>query len=138
MPFRPKRFGQQEQKARRQQSDRQRGSAAERGYGARWDRNSSWYRKQPECILCACGCKRLAEVVDHIIAVSGPDDELFWKLTNWQPLAKVCHREKTNRFDGGFGRKPDTSPAGKAALADMLARAAERAAAIEARMISKF
>lgn len=36
-----------------------------------------------------------AEMVDHVIPVSGPDDPLFWDESNWQPLSNSCHGKKT-------------------------------------------
>ncbi len=44
-----------------------------------------------------------ADVVDHIIPHKG-DQSLFWDSSNWQPLCKHHHDQKTAREDGGFGR----------------------------------
>lgn len=44
--------------------------------------------------MCACGCGRAAEVVDHVIPHRG-DLKLFWRRSNWQGLAKRCHDQKT-------------------------------------------
>jgi 5-methylcytosine-specific restriction enzyme A len=88
----------------RRRQDRQRGSAAARGYGSRWRRYRAWFLALPENVLCACGCGRLSTDVDHIQAVTGPDDRLFWEPTNHQALAHECHSRKTVREDGGWGR----------------------------------
>ncbi|QYR24304.1 HNH endonuclease [Paenibacillus sp. sptzw28] len=91
----------------RQQQDRERGTAHERGYNSRWQKYSRAYLKRNP--LCACDeCARLpvpmpAEVVDHIKPHRG-DTNLFWDPSNHQPMAKRCHNRKTAREDGGFGR----------------------------------
>ncbi|WP_312876112.1 HNH endonuclease [Paenibacillus alginolyticus] len=43
-----------------------------------------------------------SEHVDHIIAVNGPGDPLFWKEDNHQALCQPCHSRKTIAEDGGF------------------------------------
>lgn len=78
-------------------------SAARRGYGSRWAKYSKRYLARPEHRRCACGCGACSDVVDHIKAVRGPDDPLFWDPANHQPLARACHSRKTNHQDGGFG-----------------------------------
>ena len=92
-------------------------SSHARGYTKRWQK----FRKQiiAEHIkergpFCACGCGETfitgqphnpnnAEV-DHIEAVYGADDPLFWKEGNHQVLRKACHSLKTVVEDGGFGQ----------------------------------
>lgn len=85
------------------QYDSHRGSANERGYNARWQRRSKIFLKRPENALCACGCGRPSEVVDHKVPHRG-DPRLFWDEANWQGMAKTCHDRKTATEDGGFGR----------------------------------
>jgi 5-methylcytosine-specific restriction protein A len=89
-------------------SDRQRGTAARRGYGATWQRARRGYlAKHPICVdpyKRHEGQVRAATDVDHIIAVDGPADPLFWDSSNWQPLCHPCHSSKTAREDGAFGR----------------------------------
>lgn len=75
--------------------DRARGSAAKRGYGKRWQEYRERYLRREDHVFCACGCGRLATDVDHIIPVAGPEDPLFWKPSNHQPLAHECHARKT-------------------------------------------
>lgn len=41
--------------------------------------------------------------VDHIVAVAGPADPLFWKTENHQALCGTCHKRKTALENGGFG-----------------------------------
>jgi 5-methylcytosine-specific restriction protein A len=40
-----------------------------------------------------------ATVVDHIIPHRG-DPTLFWDESNWQPLCKKCHDQKTRNEEG--------------------------------------
>jgi len=42
--------------------------------------------------------------IDHIVPVTGPDDPLFWREDNHQPLCHACHSYKTATQDGGLGR----------------------------------
>jgi 5-methylcytosine-specific restriction protein A len=82
-------------------------TAAQRGYGARWQKARRLYLvAHPLCVdphsehgerVVAAMC------VDHIIPHCG-DMALFWDPSNWQPLCKRCHDVKTASQDGGFGR----------------------------------
>lgn len=88
------------------QYDNERGTAAQRGYDARWRKARILFlRRHP---ICECDeCKRLgrilpATVVDHIKPHKG-DPKLFWDKNNWQAMAKSCHDRKTAKEDGGFG-----------------------------------
>lgn len=87
-----------------------RGTAAQRGYGSRWQKARAAFLA--EHTLCECrdggccpnGCLRAATVVDHIVPHKG-DAELFWdSARNWRSLCKRCHDRATARYDGGFGR----------------------------------
>jgi 5-methylcytosine-specific restriction protein A len=91
---------------RRREYDDHRPSAAKRGYGHRWRVYSRWYlRQHPLCVECErAGRVKASTDVDHIEAVDGPDDPLFWDETNHQALCHECHSAKTCREDGGFGR----------------------------------
>ena len=87
-----------------QQRDHQRGSAASRGYDARWRAyRKSFIARHPICNTR--GCRRPTTDVDHIQAVSGPQDALFWDPTNHQGLCHTCHSRKTATSDGGFGHR---------------------------------
>jgi 5-methylcytosine-specific restriction protein A len=96
---------------RRQRFDRERGSAAARGYDSKWRRTRQGFlRKHP---LCAeherQGEVVSAVVVDHIRPHKG-DRALFWDRYNWQPLCKACHDRKTALEDGRWGPAPSPQP----------------------------
>jgi 5-methylcytosine-specific restriction enzyme A len=82
--------------------DRERGSAAARGYDWRWrnpDRTGAADRflaEHPLCVACEAEDGRCvaATVVDHIVPHRG-DMELFWDVTNWQSLCEHHHNAKT-------------------------------------------
>lgn len=81
----------------------QRPSPARRGYTRQWRAYAQAFLARPEHRYCVCGCGRRADTVDHIVAVQGSDDPLFWDPQNHQAMYGDCHRAKTNRHDGGFG-----------------------------------
>jgi len=85
-------------RARRLQIRRQRKSAAQRGYGSRWQRaRALWLAKHPLCEACKRrGVVTEATVVDHIVPHRG-DPQLFWDQSNWASLCKACHDAKTAR-----------------------------------------
>ena len=85
---------------------------AERGYGARWQRERKAFLAQPENVLCVM-CKAegritAATVVDHKDAHRG-DMEVFWDRSRWQPLCKPHHDgakqalEKSGRVQQAIG-----------------------------------
>ena len=91
------------------QYDRERGTAYERGYGARWQKASAAFlRAHPlcQCPECQEGKLRVlpSQVTDHIVSHRG-DMRLFWDRANWQAMSKTCHDKKTAREDGGFGNR---------------------------------
>lgn len=86
--------------------DKLRGTRTERGYDNRWLKASKQFIKGKVCVNCEKnGVYKMSECTDHKIPVSGPDDPLFWDKTNWNPLCKNCHSEKTAKEDGAFGNK---------------------------------
>ncbi len=87
--------------------DRQRGTAAERGYDGRWRAyRADVLRRHPLCVQCqAAGQVRAATVVDHITPHRG-DPVLMWAPTNHQVLCASHHSRKTSSLDGGFGNAP--------------------------------
>jgi 5-methylcytosine-specific restriction protein A len=97
--------------ATRRAHDKARGSAADRGYDARWRAYAKTFiAKHPwcQCERCQRSSDPLpAQHVDHVVAVSGPDDPLFWRETNHRAMAHACHSRKTVREDGALGRSSD-------------------------------
>lgn len=93
-------------KQTRRRQDSQRGTAAERGYGYRWQQaRERFLKRYPLCVHCLKdGQTQAAEVVDHKIPHKG-DKALFWDQDNWQGLCKRHHDVKTATEDGGFGRQ---------------------------------
>nr|WP_094247944.1 HNH endonuclease signature motif containing protein [Paenibacillus sp. RUD330] len=92
------------EKQRRAQKERHRGTAAERGYDARWRAYRALFLQEyPLCKHCLKDeAYTPAEVVDHIKPHKG-DLVLFWDPKNHQPLCKRHHDIKTATEDGGFG-----------------------------------
>lgn len=88
--------------ARKKAKEAQRPSARERGYDGKWEKAKKAYLARPENKFCACGCGRLADMIDHKIAPKG-DMKLFWKVSNWRPFNNICNRRKNIRYEGGFG-----------------------------------
>lgn len=80
-------------------------TTAQRGYGGKWQRARLGYlAKHPLCRMCeAKGRVTAANVVDHIVDHRG-DHKLFWDTSNWQPLCKPCHSEKTAAEGVGAAR----------------------------------
>jgi 5-methylcytosine-specific restriction protein A len=90
---------------RQQQQDAQRGTASQRGYGARWRRlRDAFLQSNPICMdpsHARAGQVVAATDVDHITPkAQGGRDE--W--SNLQALCHACHSRKTASQDGGFGR----------------------------------
>ena len=85
--------------------DERRGTAAQRGYGYKWQQaREGFLRVHPLCVKHEERGELVpAVVVDHIKPHRG-DMTLFWQRSNWQPLCKLCHDVKTAREDGAFGR----------------------------------
>jgi len=91
----------------RRERSRKRKTAAQRGYGYRWQKaRRAFLDEHPYCECVECRkltIPKLAEVVDHIIPHKG-DPGLFWDPSNWRAMAKRCHDRKTATEDGGFGQ----------------------------------
>jgi 5-methylcytosine-specific restriction protein A len=88
-------------KKARAQNDRERGTAAERGYTWAWSGPNgaakTHLKANPLCVHCLQqGLRQAAKVVDHIIPHRGNMD-LFWDSSNWQSLCKRHHDQKTAR-----------------------------------------
>ena len=87
--------------------DNSRGTASSRGYDSKWSSYSRRYRvNNPLCVKCEeRGKLTLAQCVDHITPVTGPDDPLFFDESNHQSLCNSCHSFKTASEDCGFGNE---------------------------------
>jgi 5-methylcytosine-specific restriction enzyme A len=83
--------------------NRQRPSAARRGYDARWRRaRRSYLARHPLCVRCLVQGRVVpATVVDHVVPHRG-GQRLFWDQANWAALCKRCHDGKTAR-EGRWG-----------------------------------
>jgi 5-methylcytosine-specific restriction enzyme A len=83
--------------------DRERTSAARRGYGSRWRKvRAAFLGQHPLCAACrAQGRVVTATVVDHVVPHRG-HPERFWNEANWQGLCKPCHDAKT-AHEGRWG-----------------------------------
>jgi 5-methylcytosine-specific restriction protein A len=84
-------------------------SAAQRGYGYRWQKYSKEYLwRHPVCVdpqRRHVGLAVPSAVTDHVIPHKG-DEQLMWDESNHQALCKGCHDHKTATLDGGFGPAP--------------------------------
>lgn len=80
------------------QADAHRGTAAERGYDARWRKYRKWFLKRnPLCVECLKeGRTEPATVVDHVTPHRG-DMELFWDTSNHAALCLSHHNAKSAR-----------------------------------------
>jgi 5-methylcytosine-specific restriction protein A len=73
-------------------------SAAERGYGRRWQAaRLEHLAREPLCRVCwtVDAIATPATVVDHIEPPESRMDPLFWRRSNWQSLCKKHHDAKT-------------------------------------------
>jgi 5-methylcytosine-specific restriction protein A len=97
----------QRQQAAAAASDAARGTAAQRGYGSRWQRlRLAVLAERPLCEDCKLrNVVAEATEVDHIDG-KGPLGPRGYDLDNLRPLCKRCHSRKTARDNGGFGRTP--------------------------------
>ena len=88
-------------RARKAGYDANRPSARQRGYSVLWQQAAKAFLAMPENRLCACGCGRAADMVDHIKPHRG-DMRLFWDRTNWQPMASSpCHSSRKQSLERG-------------------------------------
>ena len=93
-------------KQEQRQQDKQRGTAAQRGYGYRWQKaRESYLKRHPLCVECVKQGRIVpATAVDHVIPHKG-NQALFWDVNNWQSLCKRCHDAKTAKEVGWFGKR---------------------------------
>lgn len=87
--------------------DQERGSAARRGYDARWRQaRQIWLAAHPFCAdpFGEHGAfPVMATEVDHIEPHRG-DPVKFWDTSNWQSLCRRCHARKTASETWGVGK----------------------------------
>lgn len=86
-------------------NDEPRGSARDRGYSARWDREAKAFRRQhPLCVGCgAVGLVEVARVVDHIEPHRG-DPVKMWDWANWQSACLWHHNDVKQALEAMFDR----------------------------------
>ncbi len=79
-------------------SAHRRGTAAQRGYGYKWQQASKGFlRSHPLCVYCERqGRVKAATLVDHITPHKG-DQALFWDKNNWQSMCSSCHDSVKSR-----------------------------------------
>lgn len=79
-----------------------------------WYSTREWRAKRDTYLRLNCWCKFCSEigmrtkatVIDHIKPHKGNLD-LFWSMSNWQPLCKPCHDSTKARFErSGVMRQP--------------------------------
>lgn len=81
-------------------ADKQRPSAARRGYGRTWQKiRRVILARDPVCQACG---RRASEEVDHVLALASGGTNAF---DNLQGLCKSCHSTKTATTDGGLRGK---------------------------------
>jgi 5-methylcytosine-specific restriction enzyme A len=88
--------------ALRQGLENPRPSATARGYGPAWRKARAEFLALPDHDICACGCGRKANTVDHIKAHKG-NEALFWDRSNWRPVYRDCNSRKAAQSEGAFG-----------------------------------
>jgi len=94
-------YCEQHKKQAQQQQDRERGTAAERGYDGRWRRiRAMVLTEEPLCRECMKTNRvTAASEVDHI------DGNVHnMSRSNLQPLCGYHHKVKTAKENGSFGR----------------------------------
>jgi len=82
------------------QYDKRRGTANERGYNFRWQQYSKAFLRRPENQICKLhlpGCTIMAECVDHVVPMRGPDDPRFWDRSNHQAACIHCNSVKGHK-----------------------------------------
>jgi 5-methylcytosine-specific restriction enzyme A len=103
-------------KTNQQHYDNRRGSASERGYGAKWQAYVRRFRGHyPLCGMRPPGAPETADsrcalehrpvpmyVVDHIVPVTSAQDPRFYDETNHQALCEPCHNRKRQRESRGI------------------------------------
>lgn len=94
-------------KRRSHDYDKRRGTPAERGYDARWQRfRDKVYAVRHPAVCVICGHAGISKEmhVDHIESIANRPD-LKYAESNLRWLCRSCHSRKTVLSDGGFGFK---------------------------------
>lgn len=91
--------------AERRAADERRGSARERGYTTRWDREAAAFKRaHPLCLGCqAIGRIEPTTVVDHVEPHKG-DQAKFWNRDRWQPSCGFHHDQVKKRLEELYER----------------------------------
>jgi 5-methylcytosine-specific restriction enzyme A len=108
MPIKPPTFRPKGQPTRRHASaahDAKRGSARQRGYDAKWDKEATAFKREfPLCLGCrAVGRFEASAVVDHVMPHKG-DRHLMWDRRNWQPACRFHHDVVKQRLEVMFAQ----------------------------------
>ncbi|MEN6535702.1 MAG: HNH endonuclease [Bryobacteraceae bacterium] len=113
MPVCPPTFrhrGARTKREARVEYDQRRGSARERGYGARWDKASAGFkRSHPLCLGCeAVDRVEAATITDHVIPHRG-DMVTFWDSTHWQPACEWHHSVVKQKLEAMYEQRRATT-----------------------------
>jgi 5-methylcytosine-specific restriction enzyme A len=80
-------------------------NATARGYDNRWRKFSRRYLAMPEHQFCVLhispACRGLAECVDHIVPLQGPNDPRKYDIKNLQPACLPCNTAKGRKETRG-------------------------------------
>ena len=89
----------------RREHDQRRGSARQRGYDSRWDREAKRHLMvDPLCRGCmAVGRYEAAAVVDHV-EPHGGDREKFWSASMWQSSCRWHHDVVKQKLERQFAQ----------------------------------
>lgn len=83
-----------------EKKDQFRGTAAQRGYGAKWQKGRKPFFQNPDnqfCYIHGPKCLGLANVKEHIVPPSSPQDSLFRDPSNFGAACVPCNSWKNHR-----------------------------------------
>lgn len=89
-----------DKKKEKQFYEKRRGTAYQRGYDHKWNKESKRFRNKPDnqfCYIQGPQCAELVECVDHIFPPDGPDDPRFNEDKNYGPACIACNSWKNHR-----------------------------------------
>ena len=92
------------EKSERREKDQRRGSSTSRGYDRDWREFRECHAQNVPPICATCGHAGASKEMhlDHVVALAKGGERLDPSNVQW--LCAGCHRVKTIREDGGFGR----------------------------------